>query len=87
MPRQAPTGREPAARWATNVTLSKSLLSEARALNVNVSQACERGLAATVAETRAQHWLQENRGAMAAWNAYLEEHGLPLAEFRWFGFS
>jgi antitoxin CcdA len=41
-------------------------------------------LAAEVAESKAQRWLQENRAAMDAWNEYIEEHGLPLAEFRQF---
>jgi antitoxin CcdA len=73
-----------ATRRATNVTLPESLLHEARKLNVNVSQACERGLAAEVAATKAQQWLQENRAAMDAWNDYVEQNGLPLTEFRQF---
>jgi antitoxin CcdA len=71
-------------RRATNVTLPESLLQEARKLDINVSQACERGLAAEVAATKAQLWLDENRAAMDAWNNYVEQNGLPLAEFRQF---
>ncbi|HTW28869.1 MAG TPA: type II toxin-antitoxin system CcdA family antitoxin [Acetobacteraceae bacterium] len=71
-------------RRATNVTLPDPLLREARALDINVSQACERGLAAAVAEARARRWLAENRGAIAAWNEHVETHGLPLADFRQF---
>lgn len=82
MPRIS-TGTQPPRR-ATNVTLSEPLLIEARALRINLSQACERGLAAAVAEARAQRWLAENRPAMDAWNDYVERHGLPLAEFRQF---
>jgi antitoxin CcdA len=82
MPRHAAATQTP--RRPTNVTLSEPLLTEARALGINLSQACERGLAAAVAEARAQRWLAENRPAMDAWNDYVERHGLPLAEFRQF---
>ena len=57
---------------------------EAKALKVNMSQACERGLAAEVARARREVWLAENRAAMDAWNAHVEAHGMPLAEYRRF---
>jgi antitoxin CcdA len=71
-------------RQATNVTLPEPSLAEARQLGVNVSQACERGLAATVAEARAQKWLHDNGAAIEVWNDYVEANGLPLAEFHQF---
>ena len=71
-------------RRPTNVTLSESLLREAKDLDINVSQACERGLAAEVVEVKAQRWLRENRAAMDAWNDYVAQHGLPLAAFQQF---
>lgn len=40
-------------RRATNVSLDPRLIDEARALDVNVSQACERGLIEQIAEARA----------------------------------
>jgi antitoxin CcdA len=73
-----------AARRPTNVTLPEALLHDAKALNINVSKACEHGLAAEVKRARADKWLSDNREGIAAWNAYIEEHGLPLAEFRQF---
>jgi antitoxin CcdA len=72
------------ARKATNVTLPKQLVAEARELGVSLSQACERGLAAAVAERRAQRWLESNQAGIEAWNKYVEENGLPLTEFRRF---
>jgi antitoxin CcdA len=66
------------------VTLPEPLLREARELGVSLSQACERGVAASVAEARAQRWLRDNRDALDAWNEYIERHGLPFAEFRQF---
>jgi antitoxin CcdA len=86
MPRPAISTPPQAAtpRRATNVTLPEPLLREARDLGINVSQACERGLAAAVAETRAERWKRENHAAMDAWNEHVERHGLPLAAFRQF---
>lgn len=87
MPRAAAKTRRCAsspARKATNVTLPDILLREAKELGITLSQACERGLAETVAEARARKWLDENRPALQAWNEYVEENGLPLAEFRQF---
>jgi antitoxin CcdA len=71
-------------RKATNVTLPEPLLAEAKALGVVLSQACERGLAASVAEARARKWLEDNRAGIDAWNEYVEGNGLPLVEFRQF---
>ncbi len=71
-------------RRATNVTLPTDLLDQARALGLNVSQACERGLKAEIARHRAAQWREENREALASSNDYVERHGLPLAEFRQF---
>jgi antitoxin CcdA len=61
------------------VSLGATLLSEAKALNINVSQAAAAGLARAVAEKRAELWLEANRQALESSNAYVERHGLPLA--------
>jgi antitoxin CcdA len=71
-------------RRAANVTLPSPLVEDAKALGINISQACEKGLSAAVAEARAAAWLEANRPALEAWNDYVEEHGIPLAEFRQF---
>jgi antitoxin CcdA len=71
-------------RRATNVSLDPRLIDEARALDVNLSRACERGLIEQIAEARAARWLADNRDAIAASNAYTEAQGLPLASARLF---
>jgi antitoxin CcdA len=71
-------------RRATNVSLDRDYLAEARELGINISQACERGLEATIKEERARRWKEENREAMEGWNKYIETHGLPLAKYRMF---
>jgi antitoxin CcdA len=73
-----------AAKKATNVSLAEALLTEAKELRINISQAAEAGLAKAVAEKRAELWIQENREAFESSNAYVEKHGLPLEKYRMF---
>ena len=73
-----------ASRRPTNVSISESLLADARALEVNISRAAESGLMQAIAERRAELWLNENRGALESSNAYVENRGLPLAKYRSF---
>ena len=72
------------ARRATNVSLDSELVETARALGINVSRACERGLKREVVGATREQWLKENREAIDGWNAYVREHGLPLAKYRRF---
>jgi len=74
--------RRAASRKATNVTLSEPLLAEAKTLGISVSQAAEAGVARAVAEKRAELWARENHEALQSSNAYVEQHGLPLAKYR-----
>ena len=72
------------ARKATNVSINEALLSEAKALKINVSKAAEAGLVVALAEKRAELWLAENRAALESSNAYVDRRGLPLAQYRGF---
>ena len=69
---------------ATNVSLAEALVLEARELGVNVSRACEEGLESAVRRERARRWQEENAEGFHAWNAYVEQHGVPLGKFRKF---
>ncbi|MGQ9366147.1 type II toxin-antitoxin system CcdA family antitoxin [Azospirillum sp. ST 5-10] len=71
-----------APKRATNVSLNSDLLEQAKALGINVSRACERGLADQIAELRDKRWLEENREALESSNTYVEAYGLPLAKHR-----
>ena len=71
-------------RKATNVSIGQALLDEAKALNINVSQAAEAGLRVALAHKRTEMWLHENVSALESSNAYVAEHGLPLAKYRGF---
>ncbi|WP_321945346.1 type II toxin-antitoxin system CcdA family antitoxin [Paraburkholderia sp. J10-1] len=74
----------PSPKEATEVFLSEALLSEARDLGVDITQAAEAGLVKAVSDKRAELWLKANAEAIAYYNAYVEQHGLPLDEFRMF---
>lgn len=82
--RMASRATQPSARRATNVSLRTDLTEEARRLGLNVSQACETGLAAAVKEAREAEWLEQNREALEQWNEWVEKNGLPLARYRQF---
>ena len=69
---------------ATNLSLSADLLSEAKTLGINISQSAEAGIAAAVTKKREELWLEENASAIESSNAFVEEHGLPLARHRQF---
>ena len=69
---------------ATNVSLSAELVEEAKRLGINVSEACQTGLAAEVKQAREAAWKDENRAAIDSWNAYTRQNGLPLAKYRLF---
>ncbi|MBL8433166.1 MAG: type II toxin-antitoxin system CcdA family antitoxin, partial [Dechloromonas sp.] len=66
------------------VSINETLLAEARALKINVSKAAEAGLVVALAEKRAELWLAENKAALESSNAYVDRHGLPLAQYRGF---
>ncbi len=69
---------------ATNVSLSAELVDEAKKLGINVSEACQSGLAAQVKQAREAAWKEDNRAAIESWNDYTRKHGLPLAKYRRF---
>ncbi|MBA4161380.1 MAG: post-segregation antitoxin CcdA [Novosphingobium sp.] len=72
------------ARRSTNVSLAANLVAEAKALDINLSRACEAGLEAALKEERKRRWQEENREAAEAWNVWVEENGLPLERYRQF---
>lgn len=69
--RPAPSSKKP-----TNLSLSKALLEEARELGINLSAALDEALAELVRRRRAERWLEENQGAIEAYNAQVEKHGV-----------
>lgn len=68
----------------TNVSLSETLVKEARELDINVSQACEEGLRAATKAERERRWLEENAEGIRKFNEFVEKHGNPLGHLRQF---
>ncbi|WP_298921039.1 type II toxin-antitoxin system CcdA family antitoxin [uncultured Roseobacter sp.] len=71
-------------RKPINLTLDSDLLSDAKALNVNLSRAAEDGVRAAVIRAREEQWRAENAAALASSNTFVNKHGLPLDRYRQF---
>jgi antitoxin CcdA len=71
-------------RQPTELALDRTLIDEAKHLDIDLSQACEQGLRDAIARETAPRWQADNAGALAASNAHVEQHGLPLADARLF---
>lgn len=61
---------------AANVSVNQRLLEDAKALDINLSATLERALEAEVRARRREQWLEENREAIAAYNARIERDGM-----------
>jgi antitoxin CcdA len=64
-----------APKRATNVSIRTDLLDAAREAGVNLSATLERALAEELAGVKRARWREENREAIAAYNAHVDEHG------------
>ena len=73
-----------APKRATNLSLNSKVLDAARELGMNVSQTVDALLAAEVRKRYWERWNDENKDAIAAYNARVERDGLPLAKHRSF---
>lgn len=69
---------------ATNITLSADVLSDAKALGINISQACDQFLRDVVKREQARRWQAENAEFIAAYNEGVARDGLPLEAWRSF---
>jgi antitoxin CcdA len=74
----------PPARKSTRLSLNSDLVSEARALKLDISRAAEEGIAKAIKTERERLWRLENAEAIRFDNEYVEKHGLPLAKYRQF---
>ncbi|MCW2336404.1 antitoxin CcdA [Sphingobium sp. B2D3A] len=71
-------------RKPVNLSLDTGVVEAAREAGINLSQTCEAALRAAAKAERERRWQEENRGAIEEWNAWVAEHGLPLAKYRQF---
>ena len=73
-----------APKKATNLSLNVRVLEMAREMGMNVSQTVDTLLAAEVRRRYWEQWNDENREAVAEYNARVASEGLPLAKYRTF---
>ena len=73
-----------ASKKPTNLSLNSKVLEKARELGMNVSQTVDTLLAAEVRRCYWQKWNEENKDAVAEYNARIASEGLPLAKYRTF---
>ena len=76
--------RELTAKRATNLSLNAKVLDMARELGMNISQTVDALLAEEVQRRYWARWNEDNKEAIAAYNARIERDGLPLAKYRSF---
>ena len=74
----------PTPRPTAALPIDEHLLTEARRFEIDVARAAEAGIARAIAERKAERWLRENHVALESSNAWVEQHGLPLAAHRAF---
>jgi len=69
---------------AANLSIDAALLEQARSLDINLSATFEASLREAVRKRKAAEWLEENRAALQSSNEWVENNGLPLAQYRRF---
>lgn len=73
-----------APKKATNLSLNSKVLEAAREMGMNVSQTVDELLAAEVKRRYWERWNEDNKEAIAEYNARIAREGLPLAKYRSF---
>jgi len=70
------TPNRKAPKQATNLSIDRDLLNQAREAGVNLSAALEEALREKVAAARREKWKRENAEAIAEYNNLVAEHGV-----------
>jgi antitoxin CcdA len=65
-----------APKKATNLSINRDLLRQARDLKINLSQTFEHHLAEVVAERLREQWREENRPAIEDYNRRIAKRGV-----------
>jgi antitoxin CcdA len=68
----------------TNLSLNAKVLDMARELGMNISQTVDALLAEEVQRRYWARWNEDNKQAIADYNARVEREGLPLGKYRTF---
>lgn len=76
--------RNDLAKRPINLSLTSKVLDVARELGMNVSQTVDELLTEEVKRRYWARWNEDNKDAIAAYNARIEREGVPLAKYRSF---
>lgn len=79
-----PTADSNSPKKATNLSINRDLLAEARSFKINLSATLEEALMEKVREAKRQRWLEENREGIQACNELAEKNGLFSDKYRVF---
>lgn len=79
-----PRRRAEVARVTGLAEAQTPFLDEAASLGLDAAAIAERAVREAVGREKARRWAEENRAAIEAHRRYIEEHGLPLDEYRQF---
>ena len=71
-------------RAKVNLSFDPDVVSEARALGLNMSRLAEDAVARAVKVERNRKWVEENREALDAYSREIGRDGLPLERHRQF---
>lgn len=74
--------RETPRKRSVNLSIRAELADEAKGFGTNMSALLEAALEDAHRDLRRQKWRDENRAAIEAWNAWIEENGVPFEELR-----
>jgi antitoxin CcdA len=80
-----PTSASKSTKRAVNLTLSSEAIDLAKKLGINMSQTVDAWFSQEMKRQYWEQWREENREAFAAYNARIEQEGLPLAKYRTWG--
>lgn len=69
-------GPKPGPKRAVNVSIDAEILAVAKEMKLNLSQAFEDTLRKLTEEERIRRYREENREAIASYNAYIERNGV-----------
>lgn len=63
------------AKKSVNLSINAELLSQAKKININLSQTLELQLSEIVRQAQQSQWLAENQGALDDYNRRIESNG------------
>ncbi|RUU88435.1 MULTISPECIES: type II toxin-antitoxin system CcdA family antitoxin [unclassified Mesorhizobium] len=69
-------------RQSVNTSIDSRLISDAKALGINISRPAEEGIAKAISAEKTRRWQEENKEAIDCSNEYVRRNGLPLAKHR-----